>query len=182
MEYRGQSGFTILELIVSVGAIALMSMVLSQVFFSTLRTNTKTELLKDVKQNGDIAQETMVRMIQNAISVTSPCDAIGTESTSIDILNPDGATTTLGCALDGTVTRLASSSASNTYYLSSSNVSLGGTTCATSTIEFVCVGGAGRQSTVTISFSLAQKGTPVDQFEKASGAFQTSVTTRSLSQ
>lgn len=177
-----QRGFTILELVVSIGAIALMSMVLSQVFFSTLRTNTKTELLKDVKQNGDIAQETMVRMIQNSIDVTSLCDAAGTTSTSVDIVNPDGATTTLGCALDGTVTRIASSSGSATDHLTSSNVTLGGTTCAASTLQFLCVGGAGNQRTVTVTFSLAQKDTPVAQFEKASGSFQTSVTTRSLSQ
>lgn len=176
---KQSAGFTLLELLVSIAAIALMSIILSQVFFSTLRTNTKTELLKDVKQNGDIAQEIMVRAIQNAKSVSSSCSNDGVASQSIDIVNADGDAKTLGCALDGAVTRIAMTG-SSTEYLTSSNVTLGGASCAGSSLAFVCKGGAGSQSTITMTFSLAQKGTPVDQFEKASGSFQTSATTRNL--
>ncbi len=166
-----QDGFTLLEMLVSVAIIAMISVVLSQVFISTIRTNAKTEILKEVKQNGDLAVDTLTRMVQNATSVTCPT------TKSLAIVNPDGNTTTIGCALDGTVTRLASASAT-TVYLSSGDVTLGGTDCASSTLQFTCTAVAGLPSQVTLSFSLAQKGTPGDQFERASETFQTSVSMR----
>lgn len=172
-------GFTLIELIVTVAAIALMSIILSQIFFTTLRTNTKTEILKEVKQNGDLAQETLTRMIQNAQSLSTICDTTGVESTSISLVNPDGGTTVLGCADDNSVARLASTSASGVEYLTSSNVTLG-TTCATATISFVCKGGTGVPNSITISFTLSQVGTPVSQFDTSTAEFQTTVTTRNV--
>ncbi len=168
------SGFTLLELIVTVAAIALMSTVLSQIFFTTLKTNKRTELLKEVKQNGDFAQESLTRMIQNAQSLSTICDSAGVESTSIAIVNPDGNTTTLTCVDDGEVARMASVSASQTEYLTSTNVTLGAT-CTTSTFTFVCKGGTAVPNSLTISFTLSH----VD-YDAFSAAFQTTVTTRNV--
>ena len=166
-----QRGFTLLEMLVSVAIIAMVSVVLSQVFISTIRTNAKTEILKEVKQNGDLAIESISRMVQNAKSISCPT------ATSLLIVNPDGGSTTIGCALDATTTRLASTSAT-TVYLSSKSVTLGGTDCASSTLQFTCTATTGLPSHVAVSFRLAQIGTPVDQFERASESFQTSVTMR----
>ena len=162
-------GFTLLEMLVSIAIIAMMSIVLSQVFISTIRTNTKTEILKEVKQNGDAAIESITRIVQNAQSVTCPTPQ------SLAMVNPDGDTTTLGCTVDGT-TRLSSTDAIGTVYLTSKSVSLGAT-CA-STLLFTCEEVSGLPSHVTVSFSLVQKGTPGDKFEKASESFQTRVTMR----
>src|SRR3989338_6302737 len=139
---RKESGFTLLEMVVSLAIVAVVSVVLSQVFIATLRTNTKTEILKDTKQTGEIALETMVRLIQNAKSVTTTCDYAGTTSQSIVLINTDDGQTTLACVLDGTTTRLASTSAEGVQYLTTPNVTMGGTSCATSTLEFMCKGGA----------------------------------------
>lgn len=166
------AGFTLLELLISVAIIALLSVVMSQVFISTIRTNTKTEILKEVKQNGDLALESMVRMIQNAEMIT--CDT----PQSLSIVNPDSNTTTLACVADGEAMRLASASASTTVYLSSKLVTLGGSSCGTSTLTFTCAGGTGVRTSVMISFRLAQTGAPGDQFETASESFQTSAAMR----
>ena len=175
-----QAGFTLLEMVVSIAIVALVATVLSQVFISTLRTNTKTEILKDMKQNGELALENMVRMIQNAQDITSTCESTGTSSQTITLLNPDGKETSLGCIVDATITRLASTSAEGTEYLTSSNVTAGGTTCAGSSIEFLCKGGAGVAPSVTISFQLAQSGTAVGVFEQSSESFQTSANMRNI--
>ncbi|MBP9814661.1 type II secretion system protein [Candidatus Woesebacteria bacterium] len=168
------SGFTLLELIVSVAAIALMSTVLSQIFFTTLKTNTRTELLKEVKQNGDFAQESLTRLIQNAQSLKTICDTVGVESSSIEIINPDGNTTTLTCVDDGDVARMASVSASQTEYLTSTNVTLGAN-CTTSNFTFVCKGGTAVPNSLSISFTLSHV-----NYDTFSSTFQTTVTTRNV--
>ncbi len=176
--WHASSGFTLLELVVSIAIVAVISVVLSQVFLVTLRTNSKTEIAKDMKQNGDLALESMVRMIQKAKSVSSTCAASGTVAQSVTIINPDDGQTTYECVLDGETTRLASTSAQGTEYLTANNVTMGGTSCAESTLSLTCFGGAGVPASVTIAFELSQTGLSAQSFEQSSEAFQTTATMR----
>lgn len=175
-----REGFTLLEMVVSLAIIALVSLVLSQVFISTLRTNTKTEILKDMKQNGELALESMVRMIQNSKGITSTCQSAGSVANSLTIINEDDGETTFSCLLDNGVTRLASTSAEGDIYLTSNNVTMGGTSCAGSTLEFTCYGGAGIPGSVMITFQLAQSGTSDQAFDDSSESFQTTATMRNV--
>ncbi len=177
-----KSGFTLLEMVVSMAIVALLAVVLSQIFSVVLRTNAKTEVSKDMKQNGELALESMVRMIQRAQRITTTCDALGTTSQSLTLISDDNGETTFGCVEEGQAMRLASSSASSTTYLTSSNVTLGGTTCIESTLEFVCFGAAGLPSSVTISFQLSGAGMSAQSFEQSSESFQTTATMRNNSQ
>ncbi len=170
-------GFTLLEVLVSVGIIAIIGIVATQTFVATTRTNIKVELLKDVKQNGDFALGIMTRMIQNAQAVTSACSTTGTSASSLSIANFDGGATTFECRLDGTVLRIASTSAGVPAYLTSNNLTLVGAVCDTNALNFVCTS-LGDTTSIKINFSLAQKGTPIAQFEKASVSFQTSALLR----
>lgn len=176
MKIRLKAGFTLLEMLVSVGVIAVISVVLSQVFIVTLRTNTKTELLKDIKQNGELALETMMRMIQSAKNVTCPT------TQSVTVTGPDDGVTTFECSLSGSVTRIASTSAAGTKYLTADNTTLGGSNCAASSLAFACAGGVGVPVSVTIGFRLSQAGVSGASFEEVSESFQTSVTTRNTPQ
>lgn len=176
------AGFTLLEMVVSVGVVAVVTVVLSQVFFVTLRSNSKTEILKDIKQNGELAMETMVRLIQNAKRITSTCSSAGTSLTSISVINADDGQTTFGCSFDGSASRLASTSAQGTQYLTSDNVTLGGTSCTESSLSFRCFGGAGVPTSITVSYRLSQAGTTGQAFEESSESFQTSATMRNLSE
>ncbi len=173
-----KNGFTLLEILVAIGVIALMGTLIAQVFFTTTRSNTKTEVQKNVKQNGDFAIEVMGRMIRGARTMATNCSAAGTTTTSIAITNQDGGTTTFGCLLDGTVTRIASTSAGRTDYLTDQNLTIGGAACTGASLQFVCTAPSDQPSTVAITFQLSQKGTPADQFEKASASFQTTVAIR----
>jgi len=173
MNRRIQSGFTLLEILISIAIIAVLGVVLSQVFISTMRTNTKTEYLKEVKQTGDLAVETLARMIQNAYAVTCVSDK------ELEIQNPDGNTTTIACTIDGAILRLASSSATITEYITSEGVTLGTDSCATSALSFDCTETSGQRTMVTISFTLSRAGYAGGVFEEAEHSFQTSAVVRS---
>lgn len=177
----GRQGFTLLEILISISIAASVGILLAQVFFTTVRTNTKTELLKDVKQNGEYAVGIMERMIRSALRVQSTCTTTGSTLLSIQIVNPNGDTTTFGCLVDGTVTRIAStSSTAVTEYLTSSNVTIGGASCsdAENSLSFVCTSYPDQASRVTVSFSLSEIGTPPDKRDQASVEFQTSTAPR----
>jgi len=177
----GSKGFTLLEILISISIAASVSILIAQVFFTTSRTNTKTELLKDVKQNGEFAIGIMERMVKNALRVESLCLTTGSTLSEIQLLNPNGDTTTFGCVLDGEVTRIASTSGTGgTEYLTSANVTIGGASCDDSgnSLSFVCTSYPDQPPKVTVSFSLSQIGTPPDKRDQASVTFQTSTSPR----
>ena len=72
--------------------------------FTTTRSNTKTEIVKDVKQQADYAVGTMTRFIQNSRAISlangSVCVAGGSTISSILVTAPDGNQTTFGCLVD----------------------------------------------------------------------------------
>lgn len=165
-----------MEILVSVGIIAIVGTVVAQSFFTILRTNVKSERMNSVKQDGDVSLDVMTRMIRNALEVTSTCSIAGSTLDSLSITNPDGYSTLFRCELDGAITRIASVGGMKTEYLTSSNVSLGAD-CANK-LTFVCTSLAVQKIEVQVLFTLAQAGTPQDQFEKASSSFQATVLTR----
>lgn len=171
-------GFTFLELLVTMALIVGISVVLTQVFFTTTRSTTKTEVFKEVKQSGDFAMQTMERMIRSASSVTSTCSDSGSTMTSLTIVNPDNDVTTFTCALDGSIAKIASVSAAETFYLTSDSVTVGGSSCSTSTLSFICTKVSNEASKVRIEYTLSQKNSSGDQFEKATSTFQSTVTLR----
>lgn len=173
-------GFTLLEVIVVVGVIALLSGITAQVFLTSTRNATKSDVVRTVKQNGELSLEIMTRMIQNARTIASSC--IGTSTTTLTIENFDEGRSTFGCSMDGEVARIASESASGTAYLTARNVTTlvsGGATCDDSTLAFVCREQAGFPSQVTISFSLSQTGSPAKAYEQVTVPFETTVAVRS---
>ncbi len=172
-----KNGFTLIEILVSVGLIALVGTLVAQVFFTTVRTSVKTELLKETKQSGDVALDTMSRLIRGSADILTVCDSAGTTTSTMQVQNADGYASTFGCGLDGAVARIASVSGTKTEYLTNSDVTLG-PDCGTSSLSFVCTALAAGGTSVKITFSLAQVGTPPDQYSRASTTFQTTVTTR----
>lgn len=177
-------GFTILELLVVAGVLSIITAVISQVLFTTIRSNTKSEIIKEVKQNGDIAIENMARMIQNAKSITAVyCDG-ATKNTAITLINQDDGQTTFQCSIDNGVNRIASVSAT-TEYLTSSNLILtdaaGQSTLdcsSTDILSFSCFTVGGIPKTVQIQFGLRQKNDTTSQFEASRMMFQSTVVLR----
>jgi prepilin-type N-terminal cleavage/methylation domain-containing protein len=178
---RTTSGFTLLETLIAITIAGSVGVLITQVFFTTTRTNSKTEVLKDVRQNGTYAVNIMERMVRSALRVETTCSDAGTEVDDITILNPDGNTTTFGCYEDGAVTRIASTSAANTReYLTSSSLTLGSDSCADAamSLSIVCTASADQSSKVNISFSLSSAGAASGDSDAATVFFQTTVTPR----
>jgi len=160
-----KTGYTLIEIIIVVGILGIIAVVGSAMFFSILKSSTKTKTLHLVKQNGDYALSVMVRMIRNARELVSPTE--DSVTSSITIKNPDGGTTIFACD--------SSLITSNSASLISSEVKV--SDC--SNVFEVKVGKRGiKPAEVKINFSLtpAQEGTRPE--EKVTVDFQTGVILR----
>ena len=178
-----KNGFTLLEIIVSVGILAIVVPLLAQVLFTTTHVNKKTELLADIKQNGNFALDVIARMVRSAKAIDVPCAQGDLTAPSADITNPDNNVTTLECRSDGNAARIASiSETGGTAYLSAGNVTLsksGGTNCSDSTLTFSCPpAGGGIQSQITVTFTLGQVGVSGSAYESGSASFQSTIGVR----
>lgn len=151
-------GFTLLEVIVSVSIVAVVGVAITQAFFSTTTSGSKSQALQEIKQNGDYALSIMERMIHNAVRVTNTCDANGELTPALSIQNLDGGTTTFGCQAFESYTRIASSSGSAVVYLTDKGISLGAATCDTNTLTFTCTRDPGGATKVAIFFKLQTTG------------------------
>lgn len=172
------NGFSLLELIVSIAIIGLLSIVIVQTFITTSRSNTKTEVLKEVKQNGDFVIGSMERMIRSARAITSACPTSGFSQKFITFTANEGQDVAYGCDDTSGYPLIASASALGTMNLVSSNAQLVGNSCSDADISFTCTSYDYQSPTVEIQFSLSQTGVPQSNFEKATVSFQTSVNVR----
>lgn len=184
-------GFTLLELLVSIGVLGLISAVIAQIIFTTVKMNQKTENIKEMKQTAAGAMETMVRMVQSSQDILTTCD--GSASESLDIINPGGGQTTFTCQKDtayGTanIYRIASVGADlSLTYLTSGNVGLVKTTgyagCHVSpgvdpSLWFTCTPVSGKTKSVNIYFRIRPKNISTSAWEETENLFQSTVVTR----
>ena len=176
-ENKRVQGFTLLEIVVSLGILSMLGIVLTQSFVSSVRTSTKGEITQEVIQNGNYAVEVASRILLNSSTVLSTCATGGTSSSSFEVTNPDGQNTTFGCVSDSGVLRIASSSAFGVSYLTSNAVTLSGASCA-SALTFVCKIVGDGNTTVKMTFSLLQKNADARVYEKASFPFELFITLR----
>jgi prepilin-type N-terminal cleavage/methylation domain-containing protein len=172
-------GFTLMEILISVGILATVGTLITQVLFTTMHANTKSTLLTDVKQNGEFAMESMNRMVRAADSIESTCAQGDATSTTAVIRDIGGSTITFSCVSDGSTARIASISASGTAYLTGDSVTLsrtGAKTCDDSTLTFSCPDASG--TSMTIRFSLRQLGNAPDPYTGAENSFENTVNIR----
>ena len=172
-------GFTLMEILVSVGVLAIIATLLTQVLFTTVHVNKKAEILSTVKQEGNFALDVISRMIRSAKVISVPC-ALGDDTAdSADITNPDSNVTTFECH-EG---RIASESATGSIvYLTGGNLSLspsGTDDCINQTLRFTCPPADGSiQKQVTVTFTLGQVGESGSVYESGSAAFSSTVSMR----
>ena len=175
-----KNGFTLIEILVSVGILAIVSTLMAQVLFTTTHVNTRTNSLEDIKQNGNFTLDVIGRMVRGAQTIETSCSS-GPTAISANITNPDNNVTTLLCVSDGKAARIASVSGTNVAYLSAGNVTLsasGGVSCADSTLTFSCPPATGIQNQLTIGFTLGQLGVSGSAFNSGKSAFQSTVDMR----
>lgn len=166
-----KKGFTLIEILVVIGVLAIVVIVGSTSFFNLLKSSTKTRTANLVKQNGDYALAIMERMIRNGKIIENtevPPQECKSGMGKIKILNPDGGETEFSCEGD----TISSNSAS----LISSQVKVANGNCS-----FNCQRtGLFEPDVVTISFTLSQAQTDVRPEEAVSIVFKTTVVLRNI--
>lgn len=177
-----KNGFTILEILISVGVLAVVSTLIAQVLFTTTRVNKKVASLEDVKVSGEFAMGVMERLIRDSVATETVCDVDEETTPAAKFRNADNGETTLTCLSDGTAARIASVSAAGPIsYLTNSAVTLsesGATDCTDSSLAFSCPKNVGVSTSTTITFFLGQLGQGQGSFEAVRSHFQSSVTPR----
>lgn len=174
------SGFTLVEVLVTFAIVSVVVTIGSISFFSLLRGANKTEILKEVKQNGDYALSVMEIRLRNARDVLSGCD--GSVTNSFTIENPDATTTTFSCINTGSAQQIREETGATTTYLSGPQVTVA-TDCATAAITslmFSCNLSVidGVTKNVSLGFTLKQANSDSPLTETAQQTFSTQVTLR----
>ena len=162
-------GFTLIEILVVVGILAIIVVVGTTSFFNLLKGSTKTRTANMVKQNGDYAMGVMTRMIRNAREIVlDPGEECTSGMKEIEISNPDGGFTTFSC-IDSPISSNSASLISNQVKVANGKCSLD---CQhTSIIE---------PDVVTINFTLSQAQEDVRPEEAVSIVFKTTVVLRNI--
>ena len=80
------TGFTFVEILVTAGIIALMSGIAAQIFISSSRNGAKSDLIRNIKQNGEFSLEVITRMIQSAKRITA-CSGVSAPTLTIENRN-----------------------------------------------------------------------------------------------
>lgn len=160
-------GFTLVELLVAVSLIGIVGGIATIILFTTLQGASKSDIMREVKQNGDYAISVMERMIRNANSVVVGCPA-GPGSQirpSLTIKNRDNQTTSFALSLSGD-------------QIASTGGMLTNNKVTASNLLFTCTRTRGSPDVVSISFDLAQRAITFRPEERASINFKTTVSLR----
>lgn len=150
------SGFTLIEVITVSGIMALFSITLISVFMASFRGGTKSQLIQQIRQDGDYALTSMSREIKKATKIDN-CGA------DLQLTLVDGSAIRYWQSAD----RIASDSS----YLT-------GTVGKAENLSFSCYVGQIGNQIVTISFTLTAGGVASQAQEKLNQEFATSVSTR----
>ena len=175
-----RTGFTLIEVLVTFAIVSVVVTIGSISFFSLLRGANKTEILKEVKQNGDYALSVIELKIRNARDIPSGCD--GTVANSITIENPDASTTTFSCENTGSTQQIREQTSGITTYLTGPQVTIGAD-CATAgvaSIMFSCTLSAvdGVTKNISLGFTWRQANSDSPLTEQAEQTFSSQVTLR----
>ncbi len=84
-----------IELLVVVALIGIIGTITTQVFILALQTQVKSEIIKEVKQNGDYALTVMESMVRNSTDILAA--SCNETSQQLSIQNADGYTTIFDC-------------------------------------------------------------------------------------
>ena len=169
-----QSGYSFVEILVTVALLGIIVVGFSRLFMASLIGEKKARNLEEVKQNGNYALTVMAEMIRNAQSVEN-CAGL---ASSLTILNQDGETTDFICDNSSGTHQIASNSAN---LIANDQIRIEDTDCNI----FNCQLGDGKPDLVKINFTLSKgvAGDPGDYAgdprEYVSQNFQTSVSLRS---
>lgn len=88
-------GFTLIETVVVVALLGMLGIVATNSLVSLLRSSSRTELNKEIKQNGDYVLSVMESKIRSATGIINSCT--GVPISSITVRNKDTSENTFTC-------------------------------------------------------------------------------------
>lgn len=91
-------GFSLIELLVVVTLMGIIGMITTQMFILNVKSQSKSELGKEVKQNGDYALAVIESMLRAAVDIVGSTTCNQPSAKTLTILNPDGLNTTFDCS------------------------------------------------------------------------------------
>ncbi len=92
---RSGAGFTLIEMLVVGLVVGILGAIATTSLISLLRGANKTEIIKEIKQNGDYALFAIEVNLRNSTGIISPCD--GSTTNYIQFTNPDSTITEISC-------------------------------------------------------------------------------------
>lgn len=90
-------GYSLIELLVVITLIGILGTVSSEVFILGIKLQQKSEIIKEVKQNGDYVNSVLDANIRNAVDVIEPSCSQPLASSFIKFTGGDGKTIKLSC-------------------------------------------------------------------------------------
>ncbi|KUK79541.1 MAG: transmembrane(s)proteins 12..34 [Microgenomates bacterium 39_7] len=164
-----QRGFTLVELLVVVTIFAGLGVLLVNSLFSILRSNTKSELIKEIRQNGSFALDVMTKKLTSAQNPQCSED-----ESRVTFLDTSGEEITFLCDEDGYI---ASASAGIKTALTTNQTGEDKIKITLTKCSFKCET-AGTKNKVTIDFTLSQAGASSRQEDLAQQSFSKVVLVR----
>lgn len=165
-----QRGFTLVELLVVVSVFGFLGLLLTNSLFSILKSNTKAELIKEIRQNGSFALDVMTKKLTGGFNPT--CFS---SPSRVKFTDADGNDITFQCN-DSYIASVSASGSSIPLTDSTGKMTLakvdGKPICS-----FSCQK-AGTYDKVKIEFTLSQAGESTRQEELAKQSFSKVVLVR----
>ncbi|MBI3955622.1 type II secretion system protein, partial [Candidatus Gottesmanbacteria bacterium] len=167
-------GFSMIELLVVVALIGIIGTITTQVFILALQTQVKSEIIKEVKQNGDYALSVMESMVRNSTDILSiSCNET---SSQLTIQNPDGFNTVFDC----TGSNISSISGSESILPTPTGAPLTNSKVKVSSCTFrvICPTPPINPKYVYIEYTVSQAGAGTGPKDTSSLNYQTTVSLR----
>ena len=180
---NSQRGYTLIELLAVMIVMVTVGLIVATILVSALRGNNKTNVISDIRQNGNYAIVQIGRMIEfaqrfagvstNGVSYTTNCvGQSGVQYKYVKIIAFDNGETVLSCNFSSNPPTIASGSAS---LIDTNRVSL------SSDCHFTCSQNTFSEAPVVgVSFTLSQKNVSGFFENRASIPFETSVIMRNI--
>ena len=169
-----KSGYSLIELLVVITLIAILGTLTAEAFILGLRAQSKSEIVKEVKQNADYIGQVIENMVRNSIDIEeTQCN---NSFQQLTIKSPDGLYTTFDCS-SSVMASISGQFPVPTIYLtlSSNRVSIVENSC---NFRIVCPTPPINPKYVFFNFKLTQTGSNLPKEKQASIEYQNTVSLR----
>ncbi len=178
-------GFTLIEVLITIVIVGILGTMATQSLLTLLRNQSKTDIIKEIKQNGDYALSQMEVKIRNAktagiLGLTPNCNSTGATGNNLTIINPDNSVTNFICLTNRLqqqdIPAGTTGPSPSPNFLSNTLVSVTTTSCAN---IFTCtVPSNNVPRKIRINFTLQESAVNAIAAEKSSQTFATEVSLR----